>query len=118
LFVLLGETVLVKVNSTNKIRVFPIDQYTLSPIRNNQLYDLIMKYMDDMGIDYNDKQNDNLKGHRGKCVLRDLSYFDVGISFVSDSLHNCYHGVTVSKTYFDEFYLFIALLEKTFLSSS
>jgi hypothetical protein len=61
-----------------------------------------MKYIDENGIDYDDKQNDNLRGYRGKCVLRELSYFDVGISFLSDSLHNCYHGVTVSKKHYDE----------------
>ena len=100
-FIFVGETVPVKVNSTNKIRVFPIDQYTLSSIRNNNLYDSIMKYMDDMGIDYDDEHNDNFKGYRGKCTLRELKYFDVGTSFLSDSLHNCYHGVAVSEKIYD-----------------
>jgi hypothetical protein len=30
------------------------------------------------------------------CMLRQLKYFDVGFSFVSDNLHNIYHGVFVS----------------------
>jgi hypothetical protein len=33
----------------------------------------------------------------GPCVLRQLTYFDVGFSFVSDSLHNIYHGAFVSR---------------------
>ncbi len=78
----------------------------------------MMKYMDDIGIDYDDKQDDNLRGYRGKCVLREISYFDVGISLLSDSLHNCYHGATVSKTRSHELSLFTSILEKTFLSSS
>lgn len=52
--------------------------------------------MDDTGINNDHKENDNLKGHRGRCALRELTYFDVGISFLSDSLHNCYHGAAVS----------------------
>lgn len=36
------------------------------------------------------------RGILGPCVLRQLKYFDVGFSFVSDNLHNVYHGVFVS----------------------
>ncbi|CAF4054963.1 unnamed protein product [Rotaria sordida] len=32
-------------------------------------------------------------GQRGQCVLRDLSYFNIGQSFTSDSLHNIYSGI-------------------------
>ena len=39
---------------------------------------------------------DRLRGHISPCILRNLTYFDVGHSFVSDSLHNVYHGVVVS----------------------
>ncbi len=31
----------------------------------------------------------------GPCVLRQLKYFDVGFSFVSDNLQNVYRGVFV-----------------------
>jgi len=83
-----------------------MDKYTLSLPRNNKLYDSIMENFNDTEIQTEDKQDDNLKGYRGKCVLRELNYFDVGVSFLSDSLHNCYHGVVVSITRFDEtFYL-------------
>ncbi len=37
------------------------------------------------------------KGILGPCVLRSLSAFDVGTSFMADSLHNVYRGVFVSK---------------------
>jgi hypothetical protein len=37
------------------MRVFPIDKYTLSSPRNNEIYDLIMKYMDDNNVIINDK---------------------------------------------------------------
>ena len=36
------------------------------------------------------------KGFRGPCILRSLSHFDVGSSFLVDSLHNVYLGVFVS----------------------
>lgn len=38
------------------------------------------------------------KGVRGPCVLRSLAYFDVGSSFLTDSLHNIYLGLFVSTT--------------------
>jgi len=40
---------------------------------------------------------DRLRGHISPCVFRDLTYFDVGSSFLSDSLHNIYHGTVVSS---------------------
>jgi hypothetical protein len=39
-------------------------------------------------------------GIRGPCVLRQLKYFDVGSSFVSDNLHNIYHGAFVRDTFY------------------
>ena len=36
------------------------------------------------------------RGFRGPCVLRSLSRFDVGSTFLVDSLHNVYLGVFVS----------------------
>jgi len=57
--------------------------------------------MSDIGIDYDNEHDENFQGYRRKYTLRDLKYFDVGISFLSDSLHNCYHDVAVSKTICD-----------------
>lgn len=37
------------------------------------------------------------KGILGQCSLRKLSYFDVGSSFMADSLHNIYIGAFVSN---------------------
>ena len=42
----------------------------------------------------NDKKNE--KGIVGECLLRQLAYFDVGRSFMVDSLHNIYIGAFVS----------------------
>lgn len=39
----------------------------------------------------------SVKGIRGPCVFRPLTYFDVGSSFLTDSLHNIYLGLFVSK---------------------
>ena len=43
------------------------------------------------------------KGILGPCILRELSYFDVGRSFMADTLHNVYIGAFVCKLfeYFD-----------------
>ena len=38
---------------------------------------------------------DHMRGNVNVCVFRGLTYFDVGSSFLSDSLHNIYHGVMV-----------------------
>lgn len=35
------------------------------------------------------------KGILGPCILRQLSYFDVGRSFMADTLHNVYIGAFV-----------------------
>jgi hypothetical protein len=95
----IGETVLVNPKSKNKMRVFPMDKYTVSLLRNNKLYDSMKQHFDDIATIIKNKQDDIVQGYRGKCVLRELKYFDVGTSFLSDSLHNCYHGVAVSLSH-------------------
>lgn len=42
------------------------------------------------------KQRKTEKGVKGLCILRPLSNFDVGRSFLVDSLHNVYLGLFVS----------------------
>ncbi len=37
------------------------------------------------------------KGILGPCILRELSYFDVGRGFMADSLHNVYIGSFVCR---------------------
>lgn len=41
-------------------------------------------------------QKNLVKGAAGPCILRSLSHFDVGQSFMFDSLHNLYLGLFVS----------------------
>lgn len=94
----LGITVLTQQKSKKKIRVFPLISTDQSQprLRSNQTYDELI--------------NANLNGHRRSkiddrnqrrgqiftCTLRQLTYFDVGRCFLTDSLHNIYHGVVVS----------------------
>jgi hypothetical protein len=40
------------------------------------------------------------RGILGPCVLRDCTMFDVGYSFMSDSLHNVYIGAFVSVLFY------------------
>ncbi|CAF1619215.1 unnamed protein product [Rotaria magnacalcarata] len=44
------------------------------------------------------------KGIVGVCLFRDLTYFDVGRSFMSDSLHNVYIGAFVSEYFIHSFH--------------
>ncbi|CAF1549643.1 unnamed protein product [Rotaria magnacalcarata] len=47
---------------------------------------------------------DQRKGYLGKCALRSVKYFDVGESFLTDSLHNLYGGAMkkLLKLWFSE----------------
>jgi hypothetical protein len=49
----------------------------------------------------------NEKGLMGVCLLRELAHFDVGRSFMADSLHNVYLGAFVSHELFS-FSLFLS----------
>ena len=65
----------------------------------------------------NNKESEH--GIFGPCVLRQLKYFDVGFSFLSDNLHNIYHGAFVSRIFdtlmYSKQYIFF-LQAKTFNS--
>ncbi|CAF4767110.1 unnamed protein product, partial [Rotaria sp. Silwood2] len=90
-----GETVPIKANSQKRIRVFPLipDDQEQPRLRTNKTYDMFMNiYIDEHFLPHAELRN-RLRGHISPCVLRDLTYFDVGTSFLSDSLHNIYHGV-------------------------
>jgi hypothetical protein len=39
------------------------------------------------------------KGTLGPCILKALSYFDVGRSFIADTLHNAYIGAFVRRLF-------------------
>lgn len=78
--------------STHHIRVFPLTKTSISSVarRSNQNYDNAMKLKN--------VTDDRRKGYLGHCALRSLTYFDVGRSFLTDSLHNLYGGTMVSQT--------------------
>ncbi|CAM4943066.1 unnamed protein product [Rotaria socialis] len=90
-----GETVAVKPNSKKKIRVFPlVPNHQEQPrLRTNTSYDIFMNKFAKERFRNDTQLRDRLHGHISPCILRDLTYFDVGTSFLSDSLHNIYHGV-------------------------
>ncbi|CAF3904140.1 unnamed protein product [Rotaria sp. Silwood1] len=90
-----GETVTIKKNSRKKIRVFPLisDHQEQPRLRTNETYDTFMKVYAQERLLNHVELRDRLRGHISPCVLRELTYFDVGTSFLSDSLHNVYHGV-------------------------
>ncbi|CAF3413639.1 unnamed protein product [Rotaria sp. Silwood2] len=104
-----GVTVPIKPNSQKKIRVFPLDPEDQQQprLRTNETYDLSMKIFYKKHHLWNITQlRDRLAGQISPCVLRDLTYFDVGTSFLSDSLHNVYHGVMkrLLRLWFDKKY--------------
>ena len=47
-----------------------------------------------------ESHNNAVKGAKGPCILRSLSNFDIGHSFLFDSLHNLYLGLYVSRILF------------------
>lgn len=120
----LGYSVPITSKSRHRINCFPIENInSLPPERSNDRYDYLIalkKANDDEVVRIRSVQLDPLarrrlkkklisnkdseRGISGACVLRDLKYFDVGFSFVSDSLHNIYHGAFVC-TVFPQFRL-------------
>ncbi|CAF1607895.1 unnamed protein product [Rotaria magnacalcarata] len=90
-----GITVVIKPKSKKKIRVFPlVSAHQQQPrLRTNETYDIFMNTYEKERFTNNNELRDRLRGHIGPCGLRSLTYFDVGTSFLSDSLHNIYHGV-------------------------
>jgi hypothetical protein len=95
----LGWTVPIEKESTHKIRVFPLLSSVVSQprLRSNATHDSIVNLDDRNKPKDKDSLCDIMRGHVGPCVLRSLKFFDVGSSFLSDTLHNLYHGVTVSS---------------------
>lgn len=88
----------IKNESNKKIRVFPLvppDQ-PQPRIRTNETYDEFINTPRDKRASTAKSLRDQMKGQIAVCSLRSLSYFDVGLCFASDSLHNIYHGVMVS----------------------
>lgn len=79
--------------------------------RTNDRHDFLVKQIERNEIELADfvghhgrpallqKHRDLSKGLKSPCVLRSLSHFDVGQSFLVDSLHNVYLGVFVSVSH-------------------
>lgn len=92
-----GITVPVNPDSLNKIRVFPIrKEDEEAKIRTNFTYDLKMAIPENFRPKEKKKRRNFMLGYMGECYLRDLHYFDVGKSFLFDTLHNMYRGTLVS----------------------
>ena len=114
----LGYSVRSSRNSDHSINCFPIEDSQNQPhLRSNDRYDYLIsiKESNEKQIEkFNGrlldrkakrrlkqklvKNKESERGILGPCILRQLKYFDVGFSFVSDSLHNIYHGIFVSIT--------------------
>lgn len=90
-------TVPIKNGSSHKIRVFPLLPLTQAQprLRSNVTHDELIQRAEKKKIKDKTKLHEVMRGHAGPCALRSLKYFDVGHSFLSDSLHNVYHGVMV-----------------------
>jgi hypothetical protein len=96
-FLFLGITVPIKSDSRVKIRVFPIRRDDEKPkSRTNFTYDVKMAIPERFRPTGKEALRGFMHGHLGECHLRNLRYFDVGQSFVFDTLHNLYRGTFVS----------------------
>ena len=95
---IIGVTMIINSRSQKNTRVFPlIPEHQQQPrLRTDETYDMFMKeYMKkEKSFTYNELR-DRYRGHVSSCVLLDPAHFDVGTSFLSDSLHNIYHGAVV-----------------------
>ena len=115
-------TVRFSADSDHHINSYPVDNSANQPhLRSNDRYDhlLMIKEKNDAEIEKfasyplgrfakNQLKQRLLKskqseyGILGPCVLRQLTCFDVGFSFLSDNLHNVYHEVFVIETNFGD----------------
>ena len=105
----------------------PKNELDKTVVRSNERYDLLIKLkeknereMDSIKNqgkkqkkELEKKHKESEKGLMGFCVLRSLSNFDVGTSFMADSLHNVYSGGFVSRKTIAEKPSFISSLETT-----
>lgn len=110
----------VKTNSKKKIRVFPLTLTNQQPprLRTNETYDAFISAYQNQYSKNDSEIRNKFHGHIRPCILRDLKYFDVGTGFVSDSLHNVYHGVMVNciHQYFDQESMILKIVLKSLLS--
>ncbi|CAF1264971.1 unnamed protein product [Adineta ricciae] len=74
------------------IRAFIKDKKEKVQIRDNNLYDKCIHIFTRRKTKLKSGDLDVTCGTRGHCALRALTYFNIGPSFVTDSLHNIYSG--------------------------
>ncbi|CAM4846918.1 unnamed protein product [Rotaria magnacalcarata] len=102
---------------THKIRVFPINEDDNIQMRSTARYHQIHNQISTLklhGHRMSEEEEINLRlGYLGQCLLTQLSYFDHGYSFLTDSLHTIYHGVFVSTKPNIQFLLSIGPGSKT-----
>jgi hypothetical protein len=74
---------MVRTENDGNVRSFAMTSHDFDQIqlRSNMRYDILFEE----------------KGILGPCILRELSYFDVGRGFMADSLHNVYIGSFVCR---------------------
>ena len=101
---------MVATDNGGHVRSFSLNHVDFDSIhaRSNERYDALLdlwklqKHLRD-SLPYNKRQRSaivdkrNEKGIIGECLFRQLAHFDVGQSFMVDSLHNIYIGAFVSK---------------------
>jgi hypothetical protein len=104
---------MVKTSAKGSTRSFSLTYADLQqiPSRSNERYDILLnlKFHNQQKmnafLNRSKKQQKEIqekykfveKGILGECILRSLTFFDVGISFMADSLHNVYSGAFVMK---------------------
>ena len=107
IYIFLGKSM--PTNKNGSIVSFAISQNDLSAnARTNDRYDELLEQLrrnEDQLSKLSDRRGrrafkeahkNEVKGVKGPCVLRKLPKFDVGQSFLVDSLHNVYLGLFVS----------------------
>lgn len=105
--------VMIKTSLKGSTRSFAMtnDQLEQVELRSNRRYDMLLdlKYRHQQSLN---SLNNLPKGQKkvlkaqyetaekgilGECIFRSLKFFDVGMSFMGDSLHNIYGGTFVRK---------------------
>ncbi|CAF1318736.1 unnamed protein product, partial [Didymodactylos carnosus] len=90
-------------NGHGTVRIYPLPPANKPQpaVRTNTTYDKCMLAIEEQDQRKNhirskkqqEAERNQREGWLGPCHFRNLKYFDVGMSFLSDSLHNVYRGV-------------------------
>lgn len=112
---------MVATDNGGHVRSFSLNHYDFKSIhlRSNERYDALFelfqlqKHLRSF-LPFNKRQRSAIidrrseKGIQGECLFRQLAHFDVGRSFLVDSLHNIYLGAFVSdRQIFINSYFFV-----------